>query len=70
MKGIAHVIAVSKKMEDADAVAYLDYHKHMQTIKLQRLRREVSATEEAIETLEEEIAKGKSEEKQKRSEME
>ena len=62
MKGIAHVIAVSKKMEDADAVAYLDYHKHMQTIKLERLRREVSATEEAIETLEEEIKrrKGKS----------
>jgi len=60
MKGIAHVIGISKKMEDADAVAYLDYHKHMQTIKLQRLRKELSATEGAIETLEEEIKKRKS----------
>ena len=70
MKGIAHVIGISKKMEDADAVAYLGYHKHMQTIKLQRLKREVSATEGAIETLDQEIARRKGEEKQKRSEME
>ena len=66
MKGIAHVIGISKKMEDADAVAYLGYHKHMQTIKLQRLRKEVSATEGAIETLEEEIKRRKSEEKANR----
>ena len=66
MKGIAHVIMISKKMEDADAVAYLGYHKHMQTIKLERLRREVSATEEAIETLEEEIKRRKDEEKANR----
>ena len=57
-------------MEDVDAVAYLEYHRHMQAIKLQRLKKELSATEGAIETLEEEIAKRKSEEKQKRSEME
>ena len=69
MKGIAHVIGVSKKMEDTDAVAYLEYHKHMQTIKLQRLRKELSATEGAIEALEEEIAKRKSEEKRKRGEV-
>jgi len=61
MKKIAHVIGISKKMEDVDAVAYLEYHKHMQTIKLQRLRKEVSATEGAIETLEEEIKRRKSE---------
>jgi len=66
MKGIAHVIGISKKMEDTDAIAYLEYHRHMQTIKLQRLRREVSATEEAIETLEEEIKRRKNEEKANR----
>jgi len=67
MKGIAHVIGISKKMEDADAVAYLGYHKHMQTIKLQRLKREVSATEGAIETLEEEIARRKSEDEREKT---
>jgi len=66
MKGIAHVIGISKKMEDTDAVAYLEYHRHMQTIKLQRLKREVSATEGAIETLEEEIKRRKNEEKANR----
>jgi len=66
MKGIAHVIGISKKMEDADAIAYLGYHRHMQTIKLQRLKREVSATEGAIETLEEEIKRRKNEEKANR----
>ena len=53
-------------MEDADAIAYLGYHRHMQTIKLQRLKREVSATEGAIETLEEEIKRRKNEEKANR----
>ena len=67
MKGIAHVIGISKKMEDTDAVAYLEYHRHMQTIKLQRLRREVSATEEAIETLEEEIKRRKSEDEREKT---
>jgi len=66
MKGIAHVIGISKKMEDTEAVAYLEYHRHMQTIKLQRLKREVSATEGAIETLEEEIKRRKNEEKANR----
>ena len=66
MKGIAHVIGISKKMEDTDAIAYLEYHRHMQTIKLQRLRKELSATEGAIETLEEEIKRRKDEEKANR----
>lgn len=57
---------MSKKMEDADAVAYLDYHRHMQTIKLQRLKSEVSATEGAIKTLEQEIARRKEGEQEKR----
>jgi len=67
MKGIAHVIGISKKMEDADAIAYLEYHRHMQTIKLQRLRKELSATEGAIETLEEEIARRKSEDEREKT---
>ena len=54
-------------MEDTDAIAYLEYHRHMQTIKLQRLRREVSATEEAIETLEEEIKRRKSEDEREKT---
>ncbi|RLG57455.1 MAG: hypothetical protein DRN95_05505 [Candidatus Hydrothermarchaeota archaeon] len=66
MKGIAHVIGISKKMEDTDAIAYLEYHRHMQTIKLQRLRKELSATEGAIETLEEEIKRRKDKEKANR----
>jgi len=67
MKGIAHVIGVSKKMEDTDAVAYLEYHKHMQTIKLQRLRKELSDTEGAIETLEEEIKRRKREDEREKT---
>jgi len=67
MKGIAHVIGISKKMEDADAIAYLEYHRHMQTIKLQRLRKELSATEGAIETLEEEIARRKREDEREKT---
>ena len=61
MKGIAHVIGISKKMETEDAVAYLDYHRHMQSIKLKRLEREVSATKEAIAKLEDEIKRRKCE---------
>ena len=61
MKGIAHVIGISKKMETEDAVAYLDYHRHMQSIKLKRLEREVSVTKEAIRTFEEEIKRRKKE---------
>jgi len=61
MKGIAHVIGISKKMEDADAIAYLEYHRHMQTIKLKRLEREVSATKEAIAKFEDEIKRRKCE---------
>ena len=61
MKGIAHLIGISKKMEAEDAVAYLDYHRHMQSIKLKRLEREVSATKEAIQTFEEEIKRRKKE---------
>jgi len=49
-----------------DAVAYLGYHRHMQTIKLQRLKKEVNATEEAIETLEQEIARRKEGKQEKR----
>ena len=67
MKGIAHVIAVSKKMGDADAVAYLEYHRHMQAIKLQRLKKELSATEGAIETLEEEIKRRKREDEREKT---
>ena len=61
MKGIAHVIGISKKMETEDAVAYLDYHRHMQSIKLKRLEREVSVTKEAIRAFEEEIKRRKKE---------
>ena len=61
MKGIAHVIGISKKMETEDAVAYLDYHRHMQTIKFRRLEREVNDTKEAIRTFEEEIKRRKGE---------
>ena len=61
MKGIAHVIGISRKMETEDAVAYLDYHRHMQSIKLKRLEREVSATKEAIRTFEDEIKMRKKE---------
>ena len=61
MKGIAHVIGISKKMETEDAVAYLDYHRHMQSIKLKRLEREVSATKEAIAKFEDEIKRRKCE---------
>ena len=68
MKGLKYVIEMSKKMEDADAVLYLEYHRHMQAMKLERLKGEVSGTEEAIETLDQEIARRKSEEKRKRSE--
>lgn len=56
-----HIIGISKKMETDDAIAYLDYHRHMQTIKLKRLEREVSVTKEAIRTFEEEIKRRKSE---------
>jgi len=48
-------------MEDADAIAYLEYHRHMQTIKLKRLEREVSATKEAIAKFEDEIKRRKCE---------
>jgi len=61
VKGIAHVIGISKKMETEDAVAYLDYHRHMQSIKLKRLEREVNDTKEAIQTFEEEIKRRKGE---------
>jgi len=61
VKGIAHVIGISKKMETEDAVAYLDYHRHMQSIKLKRLEREVSATKEAIAKFEDEIKRRKCE---------
>ena len=61
MKGIAHVIGISKKMETEDAVAYLDYHRHMQAIKFRRLEREVSVTKEAIAKFEEEIKRRKGE---------
>ena len=56
-----HIINISKKMETEDAVAYLDYHRHMQTIKLKRLEREVSVTKEAIRTFEEETKRRKGE---------
>ena len=59
--GVEHIIEVSRKMEAEDAVAYLDYHRHMQTIKLKRLEREVSATKEAIAKFEEEIKRRKGE---------
>ena len=48
-------------METEDAVAYLDYHRHMQAIKLKRLEREVNDTKEAIRTFEEEIKRRKGE---------
>ena len=66
MKGIAHVIGISKKMETEDAVAYLDYHRHMQSIKLKRLEREVRDTKEAIRTFEEEIKRRKRESERER----
>ena len=59
--GVEHIIEVSRKMETEDAVAYLDYHRHMQSIKLKRLEREVSVTKEAIRTFEEEIKRRKKE---------
>ena len=59
--GVEHIIGISKKMEAEDAVAYLDYHRHMQSIKLKRLEREVSVTKEAIRTFEEEIKRRKKE---------
>ena len=59
--GVEHIIEVSRKMEAEDAVAYLDYHRHMQSIKLKRLEREVSATKEAIAKFEEEIKRRKKE---------
>ena len=59
--GVEHIIEVSRKMEAEDAVAYLDYHRHMQSIKLKRLEREVSVTKEAIRTFEEEIKRRKKE---------
>jgi len=58
---VEHIIEVSRKMEAEDAVAYLDYHRHMQSIKLKRLEREVSVTKEAIQTFEEEIKRRKGE---------
>jgi len=66
MKGLRYIIEMSKKMEDADAVLYLEYHRHMQAMKLERLKGEVSGTEEAIEALDQEIARRKSEEKANR----
>jgi len=60
-RGVEHIIEVSRKMETEDAVAYLDYHRHMQSIKLKRLEREVSVTKEAIRTFEEEIKRRKGE---------
>ena len=63
--GVEHIIEVSRKMETEDAVAYLDYHRHMQTIKFRRLEREVSVTKEAIRTFEEEIKRRKSEGKER-----
>lgn len=63
-----HIIGISKKMETDDAVAYLDYHRHMQTIKLKRLEREVSITKEAIRTFEEEIKRRKGEGRRERGE--
>jgi len=59
--GVEHIINISRKMETDDAAAYLDYHRHMQTIKFRRLEREVSATKEAIRTFEEEIERRKGE---------
>ena len=59
--GVEHIINISKKMEAEDAVAYLDYHRHMQSIKLKRLEREVRDTKEAIRTFEEEIKRRKKE---------
>ena len=59
--GVEHIINISKKMEASDAAAYLDYHRHMQSIKLKRLEREVSVTKEAIAKFEEEIKRRKSE---------
>ena len=59
--GVEHIIEVSRKMETEDAVAYLDYHRHMQSIKLKRLEREVRDTKEAIRTFEEEIKRRKKE---------
>jgi len=59
--GVEHIIEVSRKMEAEDAVAYLDYHRHMQTIKFRRLEREVRDTKEAIQTFEEEIKRRKKE---------
>ena len=56
-----HIINISKKMEASDAAAYLDYHRYMQSIKLKRLEREVSATKEAIAKFEEEIKRRKKE---------
>jgi len=65
---VEHIIGISKKMETDDAVAYLDYHRHMQTIKLKRLEREVSITKEAIRTFEEEIKRRKGEGRRERGE--
>ena len=65
-RGVEHIIEVSRKMETEDAVAYLDYHRHMQAIKLKRLEREVNDTKEAIRTFEEEIKRRKRESERER----